>query len=639
MEFALSMRKSSCRTVAAVIAVGILTSAGTAFGRDYDMKYTYEGGIDPHTYITSVAVGSSNTLVTWSALQGPFQIQASTNLGSTNWFNVSPLTNVLSGSWLVTNVGGGLAVFRIASPALQYRGVSAGGCAYCHMSIAARWGQTPHADALESLEAIGQDTNTSCLACHTTGYGYPTGYPTNAANLGGVQCENCHGPAGSHAGKQFTPAKTQSPYLCGGCHEETYAEWSKVQTNATGGLKYYHGRTRTNMHYYTSWISTNTYTREERMGQCGPCHAGRVQYELANTPAFQAPTNAYLFPTSNQVIEAGIGCVTCHDPHDAHPEHGGSHLRYPLYSTNAAPGFFYMQFTNTFRPLWGAPGGAFGYSQATNFFLAYTNFHSQYNPDLMLCSQCHRERIVDSSQRLIVAPHVSHQYGINSATIGVTIDTNVVPRPAPGAGSSMQHGINTNGATCTLCHVPHEFHVEFNEETCYRGGCHPTNDVMEDKIATTEAAVSNSLLVVRDMLNAWATNYADGLGITNCHFPGGVAPNTNRTIKWEYTPRTAGGQAGALSTWGKPSGQTNVGVSAGQQTNIPPAIREARYNLYLVVNDLSWGVHNPAWTKYLIDVASNKVATWTPPSPAPKRTQETSSSPTKTSGTSLLRLR
>ena len=121
MEFTMRNPSVSRGMVAVALAAGALMSAGTALARDYDMKSLHPGGLDPNTYITSVAVGSKTTVVSWSALQGPFQIEACTNLVNTNWFPVSPITNVLSGSCPVANPStNGLTLYRVSSPAAQY---------------------------------------------------------------------------------------------------------------------------------------------------------------------------------------------------------------------------------------------------------------------------------------------------------------------------------------------------------------------------------------------------------------------------------------------------------------------------------------------------------------------------------------
>jgi hypothetical protein len=59
---------------------------------------------------------------------------------------------------------------------------------------------------------------------------------------------------------------------------------------------------------------------------------------------------------------------------------------------------------------------------------------------------------------------------------------------------------------------------------------------------------------------------------------------------WEYTT------PGALSPGGP-------GPNATEQQQIPENIRKARFNLYLVENDGSFGVHNGPYTTTLLEAA------------------------------------
>jgi hypothetical protein len=74
--------------------------------------------------------------------------------------------------------------------------VGAAKCKVCHIEVFDRWSVTGHAGALSALEGAERRDST-CLTCHTTGYG-DRGYGGREAlvDLGGVQCEACHG-AGS----------------------------------------------------------------------------------------------------------------------------------------------------------------------------------------------------------------------------------------------------------------------------------------------------------------------------------------------------------------------------------------------------------------------------------------------------------
>jgi hypothetical protein len=64
------------------------------------------------------------------------------------------------------------------------------------------------------------------------------------------------------------------------------------------------------------------------------------------------------------------------------------------------------------------------------------------------------------------------------------------------------------------------------------------------------------------------------------------------TLAWEYT--TPGG----LSSGGP-------GPDATEQLLIPENIRKARFNLYVVQNDGTLGIHNPAYAATLLETADD----------------------------------
>jgi hypothetical protein len=74
--------------------------------------------------------------------------------------------------------------------------VGATKCKVCHLEIFKSWTGTSHRTAMSSLK--GEETgNPRCLECHSTGFG-AGGYGAEGGivDLGGIQCEACHG-AGS----------------------------------------------------------------------------------------------------------------------------------------------------------------------------------------------------------------------------------------------------------------------------------------------------------------------------------------------------------------------------------------------------------------------------------------------------------
>ena len=94
----------------------------------------------------------------------------------------------------------------------------------CHADpVRKSWKASKHARAFELLKLAGQERNGKCLPCHTTGYGRGGhGAPGVETNLEGVQCEECHGPAGEHVDKmdKTKVQRTPSAVVCARCHME-----------------------------------------------------------------------------------------------------------------------------------------------------------------------------------------------------------------------------------------------------------------------------------------------------------------------------------------------------------------------------------------------------------------------------------
>ena len=102
------------------------------------------------------------------------------------------VATVLSGGWQT------IAASQAAPPADQaYVGTKK--CASCHFEQYMTWKKTKHALSFENLPATYK-TNTTCLKCHSTGYGAASGFKDAAAtpDLVGNSCENCHGPGSEH---------------------------------------------------------------------------------------------------------------------------------------------------------------------------------------------------------------------------------------------------------------------------------------------------------------------------------------------------------------------------------------------------------------------------------------------------------
>lgn len=103
--------------------------------------------------------------------------------------------------------------------------VGAEACADCHEEAMAFWKNTKHSIALETLVKAKRDGQPECIQCHVAGFRKPGGTTlvSRVNELGGVQCENCHGPGSLHIealGNEKKPTIIAQPVEsdCRGCH-------------------------------------------------------------------------------------------------------------------------------------------------------------------------------------------------------------------------------------------------------------------------------------------------------------------------------------------------------------------------------------------------------------------------------------
>lgn len=111
---------------------------------------------------------------------------------------------------------------RENDPTDGYAGKEA--CLKCHEPQGKQWSSTPHGSATKVLESMDRHYYPGCISCHSTGYGYPTGYSprdANAAPLRDVGCETCHGPGRRHSASPEEKGliRRGSPTLCVECHD------------------------------------------------------------------------------------------------------------------------------------------------------------------------------------------------------------------------------------------------------------------------------------------------------------------------------------------------------------------------------------------------------------------------------------
>ena len=105
--------------------------------------------------------------------------------------------------------------------------VSATACQRCHEQEYQQWSATRHAFAYETLLKKERYFDAGCVSCHTTGFGYSTGFQIGDSDstLKGVQCETCHGPGKQHIGnpKKSNIRSGADTSLCLQCHDTKHS--------------------------------------------------------------------------------------------------------------------------------------------------------------------------------------------------------------------------------------------------------------------------------------------------------------------------------------------------------------------------------------------------------------------------------
>lgn len=114
--------------------------------------------------------------------------------------------------------------------------VGSDACQSCHEKEYETWSTSAHGHAVATLEKADKASEAECLACHTTAYDKPGGFPAGAnvadhPDLARVGCESCHGPGGDHIGENVRRVGTIVSLgdkcdscvilkVCGSCHDD-----------------------------------------------------------------------------------------------------------------------------------------------------------------------------------------------------------------------------------------------------------------------------------------------------------------------------------------------------------------------------------------------------------------------------------
>jgi hypothetical protein len=527
----------------ATLAVGTLAVRAGVDPAGVHLTIRVPGGMPAVPIITSVSA-TQGVALSWIGFGGPYRVQQTGQLPSPN----SSWQTIFQANEQSAAVLSPAWLSRPASflriTAPAPRFAGASLCRGCHPAVHRQWEDTAHASAFQVLQASHQATNTLCLPCHTVGYGLPTGFHDEISTPQ-LAGVQCENCHGPAADHAANP--------------DDLARVPRVEIASPlcGGC-------HTGYRYPTfeEWNQsahapvTAAVAPSLRSGyesvlkSCGYCHSGAVRLAGVN--------GARALPSGPEAAAVGISCVVCHDPHQK--TLNGAQLRNPVASTN----FF------SYGPA------------ATNSFAA------QYDPQVNLCAQCHNARGAQWTDTAS-PPHRSPQYNILLGNVGVTASNLVVKQSAHRTAVAGQ---------CSECHVqqiptsapsavsPNYTGHDFMPRLTICSRCHADDPV--ERLTTIQEFIQTGIASAKALLDQWATTRADG-----------VLRTKYGALAWEYTA------AGRLSNpLGKPD---IVGPSTAEQAMIPDAVKQARFNVYLVEHDGSYGVHNAAYAFHLLQVAEAKV--------------------------------
>lgn len=250
-------------------------------------------------------------------------------------FLVPDVVGTYRASLTVTSDSGQSEPATIAINSANYVGVGGivgnlqvGQCAMCHdadeTDKVARWSQTKHARKFSDHYngVYGGRYRESCIRCHTVGYDTTAGaanqgfddmarqenwvfidsahggiregawdemrqnFPLTASKAN-IQCENCHGPGSAHRSNiaDNRIAVTWDVGVCAKCHDSGNSHFRPMQWKLSG----------------------HSNPPVEERSACSGCHSGYGFVDRIEG----------LPPLERDSTYLPIGCVTCHDPHDA----------------------------------------------------------------------------------------------------------------------------------------------------------------------------------------------------------------------------------------------------------------------------------------------------------------------------------
>lgn len=488
--------------------------------------------------------------------------------------------------------------------------------------------------------------------------GYITPDPNNWANmfavpgtaamakLANIQCENCHGPntggghmsttGGSLTGTPapFTSARISfSAEVCAQCHGRTshnfYSQWATP--NASGGG---HSARSTAI---AEGIGTQT--------SCARCHSaqGFMLYldQLANSKPGSLENTARLNAITAANVEP-ITCTACHDPHQTTVLDG--------YKTrpNGDGTYIYKQITNNQLRVYGdsalLPSGfrVLGFGKGA---LCVTCHNSRNAVLTDNTTYLHEDNVVSNPVPTVytggtngnysVSPHeacqgdvvagrnafflngntpmMSKHAAVEDACVGCHMVLNPVKKGARDSATGLLTGVSKS----------HLFRLVFDEDLTkpetrivnFCANCHGEETVNGEAIkASTEASLAALKAKIEqamlDQLNSYGTGLINisktGSGAFNDNVAGNLFTSATLGSRFSFTLKYTGGPTAGRSV---SISSINVATSGVAVFGPTTDLLKAGWNFYLLEQDASGGLHNPAFTQAVLNASLSRTLT------------------------------
>lgn len=605
----------------------VFKATATIGGKSYSgtVKVSVDMPFGPATGLNAVPMGQPVLL--HGKTQASYSWSMTTPSGSSATLNDATTQNPdftpdVAGKYTITEATGGS--FDIYAG--TWRGViKADGtpddtCLACHNGTTAAdkfttWKTSGHGTVMKDNlnNPSGHWSATTCATCHTVGFNQVATTVSNngfdqvskaegftfkhgatawadtlskypkTAQLGNIQCENCHGPQSGGGAHTVNSARISiSSSVCGSCHGEPprharFQQWqesghgdfevaqaegwsgSAIRSSCAGChtgqgfLQWYKqlaSSTRGNGSRTldaTSLANLAGITQAELQPQtCATCHdahdEGTAKGSLAgklNNAKVRVTSNTSLLPAGFQANGVGNGalCITCHNSRNGEP--GSS-------ATDKTPTLHEDGDTN-----WG--------TQVSGTANGYAAPHEAAQGDVLMGHNAY----------YVVGARSKHSFIADTCT---TCHMQLTNPPTEFAGAAPGYGTNHEfGASMTICTSCHG---------SYDGGTLQTS--FTARLAELDTQIGKAMYRLK---NAGADPPA----------------GTSIVITYGRSPRIS--VAGATSVTFT-SYLTGV---AGTTSGYVPGIAKANWNYSLVSGDSSKAVHNPAFTFDVLDATIAKV--------------------------------